>query len=181
MKLKVFLFLIVFASGAVTGYFAAQKEVQSRAHQVLMKFGSMVEDQIARLLQSVLAGGSSSGASVNSTPTVPSPPVSDPPSPEFVSDYLRNHLQVINLQAARDGTAAVISGSITNSGTRPIRRVIMSIYFMGPDDILHETQLPVLTESSLEPDASKEFTWRIDAVPAAWTGRIRGAITDIAF
>ncbi|MCD6317586.1 hypothetical protein J7M02_00785 [Candidatus Aerophobetes bacterium] len=83
-----------------------------------------------------------------------------------------------------------IFGKVINHGNRTLRKVKVTVYFLGKDGkpIAEEDYYPVLvTEFSfdnkpLKPGYIKEFGYVVgDKVPSEWSGKARAKISDIEF
>lgn len=182
MKWRAFLTLVVFGAGVATGYFGAQPDIQKRFHATVMTAGELVEVQIDRVLEQV-RGKETSDPQPDAQPATPILSTSPSDAAAMFADYLRSFVHVTSLQARREGVGAavIISGKLSNSGTRTLTKVDAAIYFMGAEEIVFETKLPLVTDSPLPANSTRDFSWRIDNVPLEWAGRVRGTVTAIQF
>lgn len=91
-----------------------------------------------------------------------------------------------------EGPQPAIFGKVVNHGNRTLRKVEVTVYFLGRDGqpIAEEDYYPVLvTEFSfgddnkpLRPGYIKEFGYVVgDKTPSEWSGKARAKITDIDF
>jgi hypothetical protein len=184
MKVRGLILIFVFGAGVAVGFFAAQKNIQQQVHKSIMTTGSFVEEQIGYVVAKVQGKSidrredlSAGRGGVLKTQSAPQPVVDK-------GDYIRNHVTVSELQARRDpasASTAIVSGKLMQTGSRPLAKADLNVFFMGKEDIVFDVKLPILSGAALEPNGSKEFFWRVERVPAEWTGRIRGSITDISF
>lgn len=168
---------MVFLAGVGTGYGLAQEKVRQQLHEVMMAGGALVDRQVAAIMERVrgepVRSGDAGGTNQAVKPV--EPPLPDP------REYIRAHIGISELRAVRPQDApgtAVVSGKIINSGGQPIKRLGVSLFFMGPDDIVLDLKMPVLT---VEANGNKAFSWKVEKVPANWQGKIRASVTEIIF
>lgn len=183
MKGRGLFFLLGLLLGLLLGFGAGQEEIRMALKDGFLRYTGKVDEGIQKLVRKVKKEPEAPAIATNR----PAASAASNPgaSPEDKANYIRKFIQLEEIAAKVDfasATFAVVSGKVKNSGPRALQGVGVTVYFLGSDTIVFESNMPAVRETPLEPGASCAFTNTVRNVPESWVkGRVRASATDVAF
>jgi hypothetical protein len=163
---------------------------------ILLMAGTLFWIAVAGMLLSAALGTRSlsrSGGASTPTSSVPTANSSDSSASKTDAEakaYI-SKVELIGIKVENGTVGKGVFGEVKNSGTRVLRKVEITIYYLGADGraVSEKTYFPVLVTSMgfgqdnipLKPGYSKKFGVRLDDAPSDWSGKVDVKVTTVEF